>query len=161
MSAPHCRGPPLGLRCTEPEAHVRPPVVDFEKVLDDLLKSDGGVSGFGARPDMLSSEAALTCTICEEAPRDCVLLPCNHAVGCGPCTAQLDNCPLCRAAKEGVRAVDVPVLVTYQGPAGGGRGWSLQQATAATTIVAASVKYPDTGVTTSNRWCFPLARCCN
>ena len=133
---PRCAWPPrtvagllqLGLRCTEPEAHARPPAVEVEKVLDDLLKSDGGVSGFGARPDMLASEAALTCTICEEALRDCVLLPCNHAVGCGPCTAKLDRCPLCRSAKEGVRPSGGPVLQTWQGPAGGGRGWAPLQA---------------------------------
>ena len=106
----------LGLHCTEPEAHARPPAVDMEKVLDDLFKPDGGLSDYGARPDLLASKAALTCAICEEALRDCVLLPCNHAVGCGPCTAQLDRCPLCRAAKEGVRATERPVLQTWQGP---------------------------------------------
>ena len=129
---PRCAWPPrtlagllqLGLRCTEPEAHARPPAMELEKVLEDLLRSDGGVSGFGARPDMLASESALTCVICEEALRDCVLLPCNHAVGCGPCTSKLDCCPLCRAAKEGVRLMFGPVLRTWQGPAGGGRGWA-------------------------------------
>ena len=133
---PRCTWPPrtvagllqLGLRCTETEAHARPPAVEVEKVLGDLLKSDGGASAFGARPDMLASEAALTCTLCEEALRDCVLLPCNHAVGCGPCTAKLDRCPLCRAVKEGVRPPDGPVLQTWQGPAGGGCGWVPLQA---------------------------------
>ena len=131
----------LGLRCTEPEAHARPPAVEVERVLDDLLKADGGVSGFGSRPDLLASEAALTCTLCEEAQRDCVLLPCNHAVGCGPCTARLDRCPLCRAAKEGVREVEGPVLRTWQGPAGGGarlRGWMLPQPAAAFAATAAA-----------------------
>ena len=133
-SDPRCDWPPrtvagllqLGLRCTDPEPHVRPLVVEVERVLDDLFMPDGGVSGFGRRPDLLSSEAALTCTICGEAVRDCVLLPCNHAVGCGPCTRRLERCPLCRAAKEGVRTAQGPVLMTWQGPverAQGGRGW--------------------------------------
>ena len=88
----------LGLRCTDEAPHVRPFADEMLAIVADLLKPDGGVSGFGARPDLLAAEAALTCAICEDAQRDCVLLPCNHAVGCGPCSAKLDRCPLCRSA---------------------------------------------------------------
>ena len=121
---PRCAWPPravagllqLGFRCTVPDSHERPPAVEIEKVLDDLLKSDGGASGFGARPDLLVSETALTCTICEEALCDCVLLPCNHAVCCTSCAKDLDRCPLCRTAKVEVRPADGPVLQKCQGP---------------------------------------------
>ena len=129
---PRCAWPPaaasglmlLGLRCTEELPRARPFADEMALIIGDLVKPDGGESAFGFRPDLLVSEAALTCTICEEARRDCLLLPCNHAVGCGPCTAKLDTCPLCRAPKESVLPLDGPVFQTWQGPVGGGRGWT-------------------------------------
>ena len=128
---PRCAWPPtvasglmlLGLRCTEKMPRARPFAAEILLVIDDLLKSDGGVSSFGRRPDLLASETALLCTICEEALAECVMLPCNHATSCGPCAAKLDRCPLCRSANEGTRRADGPVLQVWQGPAGGGRVW--------------------------------------
>lgn len=36
------------------------------------------------------------CTICMDAARSCVALPCSHAFGCGPCSQKVAACPICR-----------------------------------------------------------------
>ena len=42
----------------------------------------------------------LECTVCMEAERGVMFLPCSHVVACVGCAAQLDECPVCRAAIE-------------------------------------------------------------
>jgi hypothetical protein len=47
-----------------------------------------------------SEQDPVECCVCMEEPRNCKLLPCNHAVICTTCAAQLvargDACPVCR-----------------------------------------------------------------
>jgi hypothetical protein len=38
----------------------------------------------------------LTCTICLDAQRDCLILPCNHLCCCTACGADVLKCPICR-----------------------------------------------------------------
>ena len=110
----------LGLRCTEPDRDVRPPSGEVAALLLNMMQPDGGVSQFGARPDLLEYEggASLECYICADAARDTVFKPCNHALACSACAAKLvgDACPLCRAPVSGIEAAAGPVTRTWQGP---------------------------------------------
>ena len=110
----------LGLRCTESDRDVRPPAGEVAALLLNMMQPDGGVSLFGARPDLLEFEsgASLECYICADAARDTVFKPCNHALACGACAAKLvgDACPLCRATVASVEAAAGPVTRTWQGP---------------------------------------------
>ena len=47
-----------------------------------------------------AAQDRLQCVICADAERSTVFLPCSHVVACGGCAAQLDECPMCRAAIE-------------------------------------------------------------
>lgn len=47
-------------------------------------------------PVASSSNEPRTCTICMDAPLDCVLLNCGHVATCMACSGQLQTCPLCR-----------------------------------------------------------------
>ena len=38
------------------------------------------------------------CTICWDAERDCLLIPCRHNVSCTRCIKSLKNCPICRTS---------------------------------------------------------------
>jgi flagellar biosynthesis GTPase FlhF len=42
----------------------------------------------------------LECVICNEIERSTAFMPCGHVVSCSGCAAQLDTCPVCRAAIE-------------------------------------------------------------
>lgn len=50
------------------------------------------------RLEALAEKADKTwlCTICMDAARACVALPCSHAFGCGPCSQKVAACPICR-----------------------------------------------------------------
>lgn len=37
-----------------------------------------------------------TCSICLDAERDCLLMPCRHNVSCTRCIKSVKNCPVCR-----------------------------------------------------------------
>ena len=41
------------------------------------------------------------CTICMDAERRALFLPCNHFVACAGCGAAVDKCPFCNASIEG------------------------------------------------------------
>jgi hypothetical protein len=36
------------------------------------------------------------CTICMEAPKAIIIIPCGHYYTCSECTSRLDKCPICR-----------------------------------------------------------------
>lgn len=38
----------------------------------------------------------MQCTICWDAERDCLIMPCKHNVSCTKCIKSLKNCPICR-----------------------------------------------------------------
>ena len=40
----------------------------------------------------------IECTVCMEAERSVLFLPCQHAATCAGCAAELEECPICRAA---------------------------------------------------------------
>ena len=42
------------------------------------------------------AEALVVCTICRDAPRDVIYFPCTHIASCAACSADLDECPICR-----------------------------------------------------------------
>ena len=44
------------------------------------------------------AEQRLECTVCMEVERSVLFLPCQHAATCAGCAAELDECPICRAA---------------------------------------------------------------
>lgn len=37
------------------------------------------------------------CTICWDAERDCLIMPCKHNISCTRCIKSVKNCPICRA----------------------------------------------------------------
>ncbi len=37
------------------------------------------------------------CSICWDAPRDCLIMPCRHNVSCTKCVKSVKNCPICRS----------------------------------------------------------------
>ena len=36
------------------------------------------------------------CSICLDAERDCLIMPCRHNVSCTRCIKSVKNCPVCR-----------------------------------------------------------------
>ena len=38
----------------------------------------------------------LECTVCMNAERNVLFLPCSHVAACVGCVARLDKCPICR-----------------------------------------------------------------
>ena len=44
-----------------------------------------------------SRQEGLMCTICWDAERDCLIMPCKHNVTCTRCVKSVKNCPICRA----------------------------------------------------------------
>ena len=130
----------LGLYCTRPDRRERPAMSDVELALADLLAPDGGASNYLTHLDLVASPPgiALTCLVCDSRPRDAVLLPCSHAVACGPCAAELllrvgggnpkgpnanagsaaGTCPVCRVPVESSVPAVGPVARTWQGKGG-------------------------------------------
>ncbi len=37
------------------------------------------------------------CVICEDGPKNVVLIPCGHVCACGTCASRLSECPMCRS----------------------------------------------------------------
>ncbi|EOD12287.1 hypothetical protein EMIHUDRAFT_247499, partial [Emiliania huxleyi CCMP1516] len=52
-----------------------------------------------ARREQLEREAAgeTTCIICFSNAKSHVAGPCGHLCACGPCSAKMESCPICRA----------------------------------------------------------------
>lgn len=48
-------------------------------------------------PSMSNGQTNL-CTICWDAERDCLIMPCKHNVSCTRCIKSVKNCPICRRA---------------------------------------------------------------
>ena len=40
----------------------------------------------------------IECTVCMAAERSVLFVPCGHAAACAGCAAELEECPICRAA---------------------------------------------------------------
>ncbi|EOD26857.1 hypothetical protein EMIHUDRAFT_236410 [Emiliania huxleyi CCMP1516] len=38
-----------------------------------------------------------TCSVCFTNPKSHVAAPCGHQCACGPCSARMESCPICRA----------------------------------------------------------------
>jgi len=44
------------------------------------------------------AQERLECTVCMDAERNVLFLPCSHVAACVGCAARLDKCPICRTA---------------------------------------------------------------
>jgi septal ring factor EnvC (AmiA/AmiB activator) len=45
-------------------------------------------------------QVSVTCIVCLDRNRECVLMPCAHYVLCADCASELRDCPICRAHIE-------------------------------------------------------------
>lgn len=55
--------------------------------------------------ELIAAEGAMNCQICQDRPRDCVLMPCMHMHTCHKCINEMRNrnmgaykCPICRSS---------------------------------------------------------------
>lgn len=71
----------------------------IKSLQDDLKKKDEEIS---------AAESAMNCQVCQERPRDCVLMPCMHMHTCFTCIDKIrgphgisPKCPICRASVQG------------------------------------------------------------
>lgn len=73
---------------------------DLTNAIEDIInKGDSSnSSGYMTRMPISSNSNQITCTICLDKPRDCVLEPCMHVCCCIACLQLItDNkCPVCR-----------------------------------------------------------------
>ena len=69
----------------------------------EVIASSGGQEGtqtgpVGQQPAEKGRERQESlCTICWDAERDCLIMPCKHNVSCTKCVKSVKNCPICRA----------------------------------------------------------------
>jgi rubrerythrin len=68
---------------------------DFTESIENILNN---VSSNSSRGRPVRSTNQITCTVCLDKPRDCVLEPCMHVCCCISCLQLItDNkCPVCR-----------------------------------------------------------------
>jgi pSer/pThr/pTyr-binding forkhead associated (FHA) protein len=60
-------------------------------------KANNGLSTINHNLEKSSSHNAMLCTICWDAERDCLIMPCKHNITCTRCVKSVKNCPVCRA----------------------------------------------------------------
>uniref|UniRef100_A0A0A9VTZ6 Cell growth regulator with RING finger domain protein 1 n=1 Tax=Lygus hesperus TaxID=30085 RepID=A0A0A9VTZ6_LYGHE len=51
-------------------------------------------------PDHAEGTDELLCSVCQNRPLRCALLPCRHTCVCSQCLSKLKNCPMCRSRIE-------------------------------------------------------------
>ena len=62
------------------------------------LKDAGDVTGRGVPESTQGGET--TCIVCFKGDKTHIAVPCGHWALCGPCSAKLDVCPICRAKAQ-------------------------------------------------------------
>lgn len=78
---------------------------DFMKTFDDFITKTANTNAkinqiLDRQPAQLTTaQAQITCTVCHDKQRDCVLEPCMHVCCCISCLQMIpDNrCPICRS----------------------------------------------------------------
>ena len=61
-------------------------------------RAAGGAVADEPPPPAGEARDRLECTVCMAAERSVLFVPCGHAAACAGCAAELDECPICRAA---------------------------------------------------------------
>ena len=79
-------------------AQLPPPPAQPETLAPPLTLADVG-NFTGRRADVPESTLGgeTTCIVCFEEPKSTIAVPCGHWSVCASCSAQLDECPYCRA----------------------------------------------------------------
>lgn len=48
------------------------------------------------------------CNVCYTKPKDCIIEPCRHFVGCKDCSVQVNKCPICRGEIDSYITLFIP-----------------------------------------------------
>ena len=80
------------LEAGEEESNTRDRLFALEK-LQRREKREAGL----AEKQVSRSARETTCIVCFSNPKSHVAGPCGHLCACGPCSARMESCPICRA----------------------------------------------------------------
>ena len=73
------------------------PLPAEEQPVATLSLADAGFDTGRATVPESTLGGETTCIVCFSNPKSHVAGPCGHLCACGPCSARMESCPICRA----------------------------------------------------------------
>ena len=92
-AAPAAAAPPPAAAAPPPAAAALPPAAPV--VVTSLADAQLDTGRREAPESTIGGQT--TCIICFSNPKSHAAVPCGHMCACGDCSAQLDECPVCRS----------------------------------------------------------------
>jgi len=70
----------------------------YEVIIPNATAANNDSNTINNNAPSISNGQSNLCTICWDAERDCLIMPCKHNVSCTRCIKSVKNCPICRRA---------------------------------------------------------------
>ncbi len=68
----------------------------YEVLVPNAITTNNDSNTINNNAPSLNNGQTNLCTICWDAERDCLIMPCKHNVSCTRCIKSVKNCPICR-----------------------------------------------------------------